>query len=120
MEARELGSRARDGGQGPEGGAARSQLVASRASSSATVEELYLLGKLTRALGSANIDHRLRQSDFRDQAGDPAAPGLGGLAIAAIDQLDALLVVGCNLRREAPCSRIACARPPSAARRSRS
>ena len=66
------------------------------------VEELYLLGRLTRALGSANIDHRLRQADFRDQAADPAAPGLGGLAIADIDQLDALLVVGSNLRREAP------------------
>jgi NADH-quinone oxidoreductase subunit G len=72
------------------------------ANPSASVEELYLLSKVTRALGSSNIDHRLRQSDFRDQASDPAAPGLGGLAIAAIDQLDALLVVGSNLRREAP------------------
>jgi NADH-quinone oxidoreductase subunit G len=72
------------------------------ASSSATVEELYLLSKLTRALGSNNIDHRLRQADFRDQTSDPSAPGLGGLAIAAIDELDALLVVGSNLRREAP------------------
>ncbi|HEX5163067.1 MAG TPA: NADH-quinone oxidoreductase subunit NuoG [Steroidobacteraceae bacterium] len=71
-------------------------------SSSATIEELYLLSRLTRSLGSANIDHRLRQLDFRDQDADPAAPGLGGLAIAAIDQLDALLVVGSNLRREAP------------------
>jgi NADH-quinone oxidoreductase subunit G len=76
--------------------------LATLASASATAEELYLLGKLTRALGSSNIDHRLRQSDFRDQAADPAAPGLGGLPIAAIDQLDALLVVGSNLRREAP------------------
>ncbi len=72
------------------------------ASSSSTVEELYLLSKLTRALGSANIDHRLRQADFRDQDADPSAPGLGGLTIAGIDQLDALLVVGSNLRREAP------------------
>jgi NADH-quinone oxidoreductase subunit G len=76
--------------------------LATLASSSATVEELYLLGRLTRALGSANIDHRLRQVDFRDQSADPAAPGLGGLAIAAIDQLDSLLIVGSNLRREAP------------------
>ena len=71
-------------------------------SSSATVEELYLAAKLTRALGSSSIDHRLRQADFRDQADDPSAPGLGGLSIAGIDQLDALLVVGSNLRREAP------------------
>jgi NADH-quinone oxidoreductase subunit G len=76
--------------------------LATIASSSATVEELYLLGLLTRGLGSNNIDHRLRQADFRDQAADPAAPGLGGLSIAGIDQLDALLVVGSNLRREAP------------------
>jgi NADH-quinone oxidoreductase subunit G len=76
--------------------------LATLASGSATVEELYLLGRLTRALGSSNIDHRLRQADFRDQAADPAAPGLGGLSIAGIDQLDALLIVGSNLRREAP------------------
>jgi len=76
--------------------------LATLASSSATVEELYLLGRLTRSLGSGNIDHRLRQVDFRDQDADPAAPGLGGLSIAAIDQLDALLIVGSNLRREAP------------------
>jgi NADH-quinone oxidoreductase subunit G len=76
--------------------------LATIASSSATVEELYLSARLTRALGSSNIDHRLRQADFRDQASDPAAPGLGGLEISGIDALDALLVVGCNLRREAP------------------
>jgi NADH-quinone oxidoreductase subunit G len=76
--------------------------LATLASSSSTVEELYLLARLTRALGSNNIDHRLRQADFRDQAADPAAPGLGGLAIADIDALDALLVVGSNLRREVP------------------
>src|SRR6187401_3735561 len=76
--------------------------LATLASASSTVEELYLLSRLTRALGSNNIDHRLRQADFRDQAADPAAPGLGGLTIAGVDQLDALLVVGSNLRREVP------------------
>ena len=76
--------------------------LATIASANSTIEELYLAAKLTRAQGSANIDHRLRQADFRDQVDDPPAPGLGGLSIAAIDQLDALLVVGCNLRREAP------------------
>jgi NADH-quinone oxidoreductase subunit G len=76
--------------------------LATLASASSTAEELYLLSRLTRALGSDNIDPRLRQTDFRDQAADPAAPGLGGLAIAAVDQLDALLIVGSNLRREVP------------------
>src|SRR3954467_6655377 len=76
--------------------------LATLANSSSTAEELYLLGKLTRALGSSNIDHRLRQAVFRDQAADPVAPRPRGLSIAGIDQLDALLVVGSNLRREAP------------------
>ena len=68
---------------------------------SSTLEELYLLARVAEGLGSANIDHRLRQRDFRDQASDALAPGLG-LPIADIDQLDALLVVGSNLRHEVP------------------
>jgi NADH-quinone oxidoreductase subunit G len=71
------------------------------ASSQATIEELYLLNRLARGLGSANIDFRLRQRDFRDQDADPAFPNLG-MRIAEIDSLDALLVVGSNLRREVP------------------
>ena len=75
--------------------------LATLASATSTSEELYLLGRLTRALGSQNIDHRLRQRDFRDQDSDGAFPSLG-MAIADIDKLDALLVVGSNLRREVP------------------
>ena len=68
---------------------------------SSTLEELYLVARLAEGLGSANLDHRLRQRDFRDQAADARAPGLG-VAIAEIEQLDALLIVGSNLRREVP------------------
>jgi NADH-quinone oxidoreductase subunit G len=71
------------------------------ADASSTLEELYLLARLTRALGSSNVDHRVRLRDFRDQAADPLFPSLG-LPIADIDALDALLVVGSNLRHEAP------------------
>jgi len=71
------------------------------ASPSATLEELYLAGSLARGLGSGNIDSRLRQRDFRDQAADPLYPNLG-LRIADIDSLQGLLVIGANLRREAP------------------
>src|SRR5262245_48130526 len=71
------------------------------ASASSTTEEMYLLGRITRALGSANIDHRLRQRDFRDQAADPAYPTLG-LPIAEVEKLDSLLLIGANARREAP------------------
>src|SRR6204780_2041509 len=68
---------------------------------SSTLEELYLLARLADGLGSASIDHRLRQRDFRDQGADEATPGVG-LAIADIDKLDALLVIGSNLRHEVP------------------
>jgi NADH-quinone oxidoreductase subunit G len=71
------------------------------ASSSGTIEELYLAARIARGLGSHNIDHRLRQRDFRDQAADPVFPGLG-MRIAEVDTLNSLLVIGSNLRREAP------------------
>ncbi len=67
------------------------------ASASSTIEELTLLSRLARGIGSGNIDHRLRQTDF------PAAvtPSLG-MAVADVDTLQALLVVGANLRHEIP------------------
>jgi NADH-quinone oxidoreductase subunit G len=68
---------------------------------SSTLEEHYLLARIAAGLGTANIDHRLRQRDFRDQAGDPLAPALG-LDLGAVDALDALLIVGSNLRAELP------------------
>jgi NADH-quinone oxidoreductase subunit G len=71
------------------------------ASSTSTLEELYLLGRLARGLGSANIDHRLRQRDFRDQDADPVHPNLG-MRIVDVDSLNGLLVIGGNLRREVP------------------
>ena len=69
---------------------------------SSTLEELYLLGRVAQGLGCANIDHRLRQRDFRDQGERRRrAPGLG-LPLADVDQLDALFIVGSNLRAEMP------------------
>ena len=75
--------------------------IGALASPSSTTEELYLLNRIMRGLGSQNIDHRMRQPDDRDQDADPAYPALG-LPIAAVEKLDALLVVGSNLRREVP------------------
>jgi NADH-quinone oxidoreductase subunit G len=66
-----------------------------------TTEELYLLARVLRGLGSSNIDTRLRQRDFRDQEHDPVAPGLG-LAVADFARVDAALVIGSHLRHEAP------------------
>jgi NADH-quinone oxidoreductase subunit G len=71
------------------------------ASPMATVEELYLLAQIAHGVGSANIDHRLRQLDFRGQESDAAFPNLG-LKIADIERLEGLLVVGSNLRNEVP------------------
>ena len=71
------------------------------ASASSTVEELYLLSRITRGLGAKNIDHRLRQRDVRDQTADPAFPSLG-MRIADVDKLSAVLIVGSHLRRELP------------------
>lgn len=71
------------------------------ASPSATLEELHLTAKLARGLGSANIDHRLRRADFREQAQDPVFPWLG-CSLAELEQINSLLVIGSNLRKAAP------------------
>ena len=71
------------------------------ASPSATVEEFTLLSRMASGLSCANIDHRLRQSDFSGDAEDATQPSLG-LSIASVDELQALLVVGSNLRHEIP------------------
>jgi NADH-quinone oxidoreductase subunit G len=71
------------------------------ASPMATVEELYLFAKIARGLGSNNIDHRLRQLDFRAQERETRHPDLG-LQIADVEHLTGLLVIGSDLRREVP------------------
>ncbi len=70
-------------------------------SPSSTLEELFLAQQLTRALGCHNIDHRLRQLDFRNQEQAPLFPSLG-LPIAALDKVDAVLLVGSRIRKEQP------------------
>ncbi len=80
---------------------ARAAALGVLASPSSTLEELYLAGRIARGLGTHNVDHRLRQRDFRDQQADPVLPGLG-MPIAEVESLDALLLIGCNLRREVP------------------
>ena len=71
------------------------------AAPTSTVEEGFLLQRLLRHLGSDNLDHRLRRRDFRLQDRDPVFPWIG-LPLADLEQADAILVVGSNLRREAP------------------
>jgi NADH-quinone oxidoreductase subunit G len=66
-----------------------------------TLEELYLLGKLVRGIGSDNVDFRLRQSDFSADGKMSGTPWLG-MKIADISTLDRVLVVGSTLRKDHP------------------
>ena len=66
-----------------------------------TVEELYLLQKLVRGLGSENIDFRTRQSDFSADTVASGAPWLG-MPVAEIASLDRVLVIGSSLRNDHP------------------
>jgi NADH-quinone oxidoreductase subunit G len=70
-------------------------------SPSAATEEYFLAQALVRGLGSRNIDHRLRQRDFSDDAACPPQPDFG-LSIAGIERCDAAVLVGCNPRHEVP------------------
>ncbi|MGC9457657.1 MAG: NADH-quinone oxidoreductase subunit NuoG [Halothiobacillaceae bacterium] len=79
------------------GGAGMAALV----SPNASTEEHFLVQKLMRSLGSGHVDHRLRQTDFSNDAAAPVMPWLG-LDIAQIPMLNAALVVGCDVRKEAP------------------
>jgi NADH-quinone oxidoreductase subunit G len=75
--------------------------IGALASPTATTEELYLLQKLLRTLGSGNVDHRLRQSDFRDDSEAPLYPAFGR-ELPAFERIDAALLIGANPRKEVP------------------
>ena len=62
---------------------------------------MFLLQKLMRGVGSNNIDHRLRQTDFSAQDADPRFPGLG-MKLAEVKNLNAALLIGSNVRKEQP------------------
>jgi len=66
-----------------------------------TLEELYLLQKLMRGLGSGNVDFRLRQSDFSSDGKQAGAPWLG-MPVADLNTRDRFLIVGSFLRKDHP------------------
>ncbi len=70
-------------------------------SPSSTLEEGYLATRVADALGTAHVDHRVRRRDFSSQDADAAMPGLG-CDFAALEQQNAIVVVGSHVRREAP------------------
>jgi len=63
-----------------------------------TLEELHLAGTLVRSLGSDNIDYRLRNAEFVKAEGVRYL----GTSVASLSQLQRVLVVGSNLRKDHP------------------
>jgi NADH-quinone oxidoreductase subunit G len=63
-----------------------------------TVEELYLTGQVLRGLGSDNIDYRLRNAEFTPAQGVRYL----GTSVASLSQLQRVLVIGSNLRKDHP------------------
>ena len=72
--------------------------IGTLASPHSTVEELYLAGALMRGLGSDNIDHRLRNAEFANTA----SVRWLGTSIASLSELQRVLIVGSNLRKDHP------------------
>ena len=81
--------------------AAKGKQIGFLASPSSTLEEAHLLARLAGHLETSNIDHRIGRRDFSDQDNDPIYPWLG-CDIAALEDQGAILVVGSNIRHEAP------------------
>ena len=74
---------------------------AALASPSSTLEELYLLQKLMRELGVNNLDHRIHQTDFSDQANLPQV-STNTLKYDELERQQHILLIGCNIDREIP------------------
>ena len=73
--------------------------IAALATPTSTLEELFLLQKTVRGLGSENVDFRLRQSDFTLDG--HVVPWLG-MSIAAFGQLKRAFIIGSFLRKDHP------------------
>ena len=83
------------------GAAHGARSIGALGSAHSTVEELHLLAKLVRGLGSENIDHRLRHADFGNVAAAGTARWLGS-SVASLSNLQRVLVVGSFLRKDHP------------------
>ena len=71
-------------------------------SAHSTVEELHLLAKLVRGLGSDNIDHRLRHADFSVPTKADSPVRWLGTSIESLSDMQRVLVVGSFLRKDHP------------------
>lgn len=75
--------------------------IGALASPHQTLEELHLLKKLVRGIGSNNIDTRLRQQDTRADGQVKGVRWLG-MKVADISALQSVLIVGSTLRKDHP------------------
>jgi NADH-quinone oxidoreductase subunit G len=80
---------------------AGAEQVGALATANSTLEELYLLQKLIRGIGSQNVDFRLRQADFSADSKSQGVPWLG-LPIDEINRADRFLIIGSFLRKDHP------------------
>jgi NADH-quinone oxidoreductase subunit G len=80
---------------------AGAEQIAALATPHSTLEELYLLQKLMRGIGSGNVDTRLRQSDFSADGKQAGVPWLG-MSVAEFGKADRFLIVGSFLRKDHP------------------
>lgn len=73
--------------------------IAAVATPHSTVEELYLLQKAMRGIGSENVEFRMRQTDF---ALDGQVTPWLGMPIAELSNVKRALVIGSFLRKDHP------------------
>jgi NADH-quinone oxidoreductase subunit G len=76
-----------------------SDAIAALAAPYSTLEELTLLQKVVRGMGSENVDFRLRQSDFALDG--KVVPWLG-MRIQDVNQLKGAFIIGSFLRKDHP------------------
>ena len=74
------------------------QAIGALAHPISSTEELHLLQKMIRGLGSNQVETRLHQTDIKSSA---VAPWLG-MPVTKLNELDRLLVIGSFLRKDQP------------------
>jgi NADH-quinone oxidoreductase subunit G len=75
--------------------------IGARFAANSTLEETFMLNRLVRALGSDNIDFRVRVQDPAQDQYRTGAPWLG-MPVSQINRLERILIVGSFLRKDHP------------------
>jgi len=75
--------------------------VGAIASPNSTLEELYLLQKIIHGMGGRNIDHRLKQLDFSDDAHLPTRPTCAW-QLDDLAKKDNIIIIGSHVRKDQP------------------